>query len=150
MQEVQKKSHSWEALYLSKPIFHSEMDLCFFENEKLVGICAGHETQSNNNRSFSIEILAVSPDHTNRGIAKKLLKYAFKYFNFKLELILWTRSEEAYSYYKDHLNLKITNEVSMNNLTQQNKQYLFTDLNKKPNTWCFTITPDQPFLKSIT
>jgi GNAT superfamily N-acetyltransferase len=148
MQEVQKKSHSWEALYISKPDFHREMDLCYFIDNKLVGICAGHEVQAKNLRKYSIEILAVDPNYTKQGIAKKLLRTAFKTFNFNLELLLWTSSKEAYSFYKNHLKLKLNNKISINKQTHENKQYLFTELNKKANAWCFIITSENLFLKS--
>jgi hypothetical protein len=115
----------------------------------MIGICAGHEIQSDTKRTFSIEILAVDPQHANKGVAKMMLKSIFKSLN-DIEIHLWTRSLDAYAYYKNHLKLEMIDSVSLNKLNEKNAQYWHSESNHSSNTWNFRLTKDSLFLNLST
>lgn len=122
MHLVQKESDAWEALYLDKPSFSSNLDFCFWEGSELVGILAGHHV-SNRPEKYSIEILAVHPRFQKRGIAKSMVMNILELLPNGTQLSCWTRNFEAMEFYKK-MNFK--KETTLNytrenvNLNKQN------------------------------
>ena len=150
MKSIHSISDSWEAPYLEKPTFNTNLDFCYFENDLLVGILAGHQTQRTPYPLFSAEILAVHPQFQSRGIAKALLKYFFKKNTLKnIELHLWTRDPVAKNIYENHFNLHLINERHLSIKNQKNKQYWLLESPKiTSNLWNYKITPCSPFITS--
>lgn len=96
MEAVQAESDAWEAVYDNHPAFDAACDFCFFLDGRMVGAAGGWRQD----KGFSVEIIAVHPEHRLRGVARRMLELAKEKLSGATELSFWTRDKEAAAFYE--------------------------------------------------
>lgn len=121
MHRIQSHSASWEALYFKHPDFTGGIDLCFYHNNQMVGIFAGHSLKNEQqDHIYSIEIMAIDPDHQNKGFGKQILQLAWQHTPKAKAFIFWTNSPKASQFYSN-AGLHLNSSLQLKKTTWQNK-----------------------------
>ena len=141
---VQLHSDAWEALYIEKPNFSRQCDHLIIDAEEILGVISGHKVQTPEGQNvYSIEILAVHPEHQNKGLAKAMiLELSYQLPKTSL-LTFWTRTTLAKAWY-EHLNMSLIDQRHQFFKTSHPKQIWNlvkpTTAAQQANLWCFACT----------
>lgn len=114
IQEIQKSSNAWEAVYFKHPDVSSDMDYCCYHQNQFVGIFAGHLLEhSDYGKIYSIEIFALAPQSQSKGLGKEILNELWKQKDDLGALVFWTKSTEAKRFY-DSIGLHFQSSHCLN------------------------------------
>lgn len=140
---VQLHSDAWEALYTEKPSFSSECDHIVIDDKEILGIISGHKIQTPENQNvYSIEILAVHPEHQNKGLAKAMIIELSHQLPKASLLTFWTRTTLAKAWY-EHLGMSLIDQRYQFFKTPTPKQIwnlVKPATIQSANLWCFACT----------
>lgn len=140
-----QQSFGWEAIYTEKPNFSADFDYCLFENNKLIGILAGHKIKTQNNNIYSAEILALDASYHKKGLTPSLLISLFESIPKQSLIQFWTKDSLIKSYYEKSLKLPCIQSLKhFKNKMNQEEFWATKETDyHQASIWCFACTEKQ-------
>lgn len=141
MAEVQTHSNAWEALYLHRPNFHSDLDWVWVEDGAIIGILGGHRIDTNPH--WSVEILATHPQKRGRNLGLSMIREVQTRIE-TLPMLFWTRCTKARAFYLKH-GFPEVQSGKLQKISQHGGQEIrfVTSSSEGEAVWCYGLPADR-------
>jgi GNAT superfamily N-acetyltransferase len=148
LKATQIHSDAWEAAYLKRPNFDPQLNFGLWTESLgewfLTATIGGHLIQKSDGQFFSVEVLAVHPDHQKLGYAQKLISFSLKHLDKSCPIIFWTRCPNANAWY-ERQEFKLIEEKQLQEARLTHRDHLGVKLTPQQiNTWCYAISGESP------